>query len=100
MIVPTRSAVEAIGSSVCGSPIIAILAAPPLGGAARAQVLASAIATDTATVLMATPARQARRAWRNGAVPEVRESMESPWRSVRQPDQRLWRQHFCPRRLV
>jgi hypothetical protein len=39
MIVPTRSAVDAIGSSVCGSPIIAMLAAPPLGGAASARAL-------------------------------------------------------------
>ena len=46
MIVPTRSAVDAIGSSVCGSPIIAMLAAPPLGGAASAAPVASAIAAD------------------------------------------------------
>src|SRR5438876_3492089 len=41
MIVVTRSAVDAIGSSVCGSPIIARLAAPPLAGAASAEPVAS-----------------------------------------------------------
>src|SRR6266576_1177505 len=34
MIVPTRSAVDAMGSSVCGSATIARFAAPPLPGAA------------------------------------------------------------------
>jgi len=33
MMTPTRSAVDAIGSSVCGSPTIARLTAPPAGAA-------------------------------------------------------------------
>ena len=54
VIMPTRSAVDAIGSSVCGSPIMAMLAAPPFTGAAsadpaaRPNAAASAIAARLA----------------------------------------------------
>src|SRR5437868_9482518 len=63
MIVPTRSAVDAMGSSVCGSPIIARFAAPPFGGAASVGLVASA--TTTTAAMAAKTARadaEARRA--------------------------------------
>src|ERR1700736_5354328 len=58
MIVLTRSAVDAIGSSVCGSPIIARLAAPPFAGAASAESAVTAIAAAAAKPMAARPARK------------------------------------------
>src|SRR5437660_3124860 len=43
MIVPTRSAVDAMGSRVCGSATIARLAAPPLAGAANVGFATSVV---------------------------------------------------------
>ena len=80
MIVPTRSAVDAIGSSVCGSPIIAMLAAPPRGGAASAALPARAIAAATTIVAMARSPRPARTARPTGTNPGAKRSMGSPWR--------------------
>src|SRR3954463_6184064 len=62
MIVPTRSAVEAIGSSVCGSPIIAMFAAPPFGGAAHVGALMHVTATTAANSALSRRTVAARRA--------------------------------------
>src|SRR5437867_2588870 len=58
MIVPTRSAVDAIGSSVCGSATIARFAAPPLAGAANVR---SAASTVTNIAVSRAPATMRRR---------------------------------------
>src|SRR6266513_2287846 len=62
MIVPTRSAVDAMGSSVCGSATIARLAAPPLAGAANVGPATSAVTSSAQSRALAAIERRTREA--------------------------------------